>query len=355
MTLERQVMFWLLALAVLVAMIWLLSDILLPFVAGMILAYLLDPLARRAARLGISRTVSALIVLAVVIVMLVVAAMVIVPILTEQTAAFLDKLPDYVARLQSLVSDPSRPWLAKIFGERLPDAGKSVGGLVTESSGWITAFLASLWSGGRALFSILSLLIITPVVAFYLLCDWDRVVSGIDGWIPLPHRDTVRALAREIDEVIAGFVRGQAVICLILAAFYAIGLTLIGLNFGFLIGLMTGLFAFVPYVGAATGAIVAGIVTIAQFWPDWTPIMMVAGVFLVGQVLEGYVLSPKLVGARVGLHPVWLMFALIAFGYLFGFLGLLIAIPVAAAIGVLMRFALRQYLASPLYTGGERR
>jgi predicted PurR-regulated permease PerM len=210
-----------------------------------------------------------------------------------------------------------------------------------------------LWSGGRALFSILSLLIITPVVAFYLLCDWDRVVSSIDGWIPLTHRETVRGLAREMDEAIAGFVRGQAVICLILAAFYAIGLTLIGLSFGFLIGLMTGLFAFVPYVGAATGAIVAGIVAIAQFWPKLTPILMVAGVFLIGQVLEGYVLSPKLVGARVGLHPVWLMFALIAFGYLFGFLGLLIAIPVAAAIGVLARFALRQYLASPLYTGRE--
>jgi predicted PurR-regulated permease PerM len=355
MTLERQVMFWALALAVFVAAVWLLSDILLPFVAGMILAYLLDPMARRAEQLGIGRAVSALIVLTVVIVVLVVAAMLIVPILIEQISAFLDKLPDYVARLQSLITDPSRPWLAKVFGDRLPDAGKSVGSLVTQSSGWITTFLASLWSGGRALFSILSLLIITPVVAFYLLCDWDRVVSGIDGWIPLTHRETVRGLAREIDEAIAGFVRGQAVICLILAAFYAIGLTLIGLSFGFLIGLMTGLFAFVPYVGAATGAIVAGIVAIAQFWPKLTPILMVAGVFLIGQVLEGYVLSPKLVGARVGLHPVWLMFALIAFGYLFGFLGLLIAIPVAAAIGVLARFALRQYLASPLYTGREGR
>jgi len=355
MTLERQVMFWALALAVFVAAVWLLSNILLPFVAGMILAYLLDPMARRAEQLGIGRAVSALIVLTVVIVLLVVAAMLIVPILIEQISAFLDKLPDYVARLQSLITDPSRPWLAKVFGERLPDASKSVGSLVTQSSGWITTFLASLWSGGRALFSILSLLIITPVVAFYLLCDWDRVVSGIDGWIPLTHRETVRGLAREIDAAIAGFVRGQAVICLILAAFYAIGLTLIGLSFGFLIGLMTGLFAFVPYVGAATGAIVAGIVAIAQFWPKLTPILMVAGVFLIGQVLEGYVLSPKLVGAKVGLHPVWLMFALIAFGYLFGFLGLLIAIPVAAAIGVLARFALRQYLASPLYTGREHR
>ena len=167
----------------------------------------------------------------------------------------------------------------------------------------------------------------------------------------MPHRETVHGLARDIDAAIAGFVRGQAVICLILAVFYAIGLTLTGLNFGFLIGLMTGLLSFIPFVGAVTGFLVAAIVAVAQFWPDWTSIAMVAGVFVVGQALEGYVLSPKLVGAKVGLHPVWMMFALIAFGYLFGFVGLLIAIPLAATIGVLLRFALRKYLESPIYTG----
>lgn len=353
MSLERQVTFWVVALAVFVAVLWLLSDILLPFAAGMVLAYLLDPVARRAERFGIGRAISALIIIALVIVALVLAVMLIAPIIADQFASFMDKLPGYVARLQSLLTDPSRPWLGKVFGGELPDAGKSVGPLVTQSAGWITAFLAKLWSGGRAVFSILSLLIITPVVAFYLLLDWDRVLSSVDSWIPLPHRDTVRGLAREIDAAIAGFVRGQAVICLLLAIFYALGLTLAGLNFGFLIGLMTGLFAFIPYVGAATGAIIAGIVTVAQFWPNWSPMLMVAGVFLVGQALEGYVLSPRLVGAKVGLHPVWLMFSLLAFGYLFGFLGLMIAIPVAAAIGVLVRFALRQYQASPIYTGGR--
>jgi predicted PurR-regulated permease PerM len=351
MTLDRQVKFWVGALAVFVAALWLLSGILLPFVAGMALAYLLDPIARRAERLGVGRAASALTIVTLVIVALVVAAMLVAPILTAEFASLLDKLPGYVTRLQSLVTDPSRPWLSKIFGEQLPDAGSSVGALVTQGSGWITAFLRSLWSGGRALFSILSLLVITPVVAFYLLYDWDSVVSSVDSWIPLPYRDTVRGLAREIDNAIAGFVRGQAVICLILAAYYAVGLMLAGLNFGFLIGLMTGMLAFVPYVGSLTGAVIAGIVTVAQFWPNGTPIMIVVGVFLVGQALEAYVLSPKFIGAKVGLHPVWLMFALIAFGYLFGFLGLLIAIPVAAAIGVLLRFALRQYLASPMYTG----
>jgi predicted PurR-regulated permease PerM len=161
----------------------------------------------------------------------------------------------------------------------------------------------------------------------------------------------VRGLARDIDNAIAGFVRGQAVICLILAVFYAGGLTLSGLNSGFLIGLGTGLLSFIPYVGALTGFLVAAVVAIAQFWPNWTPIFMVGGVFLIGQALEGYVLSPQLVGAKVGLHPVWMMFALIAFGYLFGFVGLLVAIPLAATIGVLLRFALRQYLQSPIYTG----
>ena len=351
MALERQVTFWFAALVVFVALLWLLSNVLLPFVAGMALAYLLDPIALRAERLGINRAVSALIVVTLVIVALVVVVMTAAPVVSEQFSAFMDHLPGYLTKLQSLVSDPSRPWLAKTFGGKMSDPGKSVGSLVTQGSGYIAGFLASLWSGGRAVFSVLSLLIITPVVAFYLLLDWDRVIVTVDGWIPLQHRDTVRGLARDIDGAIAGFVRGQAVICLILAVFYAVGLTLAGLNFGFLIGLLTGLLSFIPFVGALTGFLVAAIVAVAQFWPDWTSIAMVVGVFLVGQVLEGYVLSPKLVGAKVGLHPVWMMFALIAFGYLFGFVGLLIAIPLAATIGVLLRFALRKYLESPIYTG----
>lgn len=348
-------MFWVAALAVLIAIIWLLSGILLPFVAGMALAYLLDPIAHRAERLGIGRGLSALIIVVVVIVALVIAVMIAAPLIADQFVAFMDKLPGYFSRLQRLISDPSRPWLAKTFGGHLSDPGTSVSSLVAQASGYIGTFLSSLWSGGRAVFSALSLLIITPVVAFYLLCDWGAVVETVDGWIPLPYRDTVRGLARDIDNAIAGFVRGQAVICLILAAFYAIGLTLTGLDSGFLIGLMTGFLSFIPYVGCLTGFLIASVVAIAQFWPQWMPVAMVVGVFVIGQALEGYVLSPNLVGAKVGLHPVWMMFALIAFGYLFGFVGLLIAIPLAATIGVLMRFALRKYVESPIYTGGGQR
>jgi predicted PurR-regulated permease PerM len=353
MALERQVIFWVVALAVFCGVVWLLSPVLLPFIAGMALAYLLDPMARAGERFGVGRAISALVVLTVVIVAIVVAVMTVSPIAADQFAAFMDSLPGTINKIRSLLSDPSRPWLAKIFGGGAPEAEKSLGEIVSQGSGFIATFLTSLWSGGRAVFQVLSLLIITPVVAFYLLCDWNRVVVTVDGWIPRQHRDTIHGLLRDMDAAIAGFVRGQALICLILAAFYAIGLTLVGLNSGFLIGLMTGLFSFIPFVGAATGFIVAAIVAVAQFWPDWMSMGLVIGVFVIGQGLEGYVLSPNLVGAKVGLHPVWLMFALLAFGYLLGFVGLLIAIPLAAAIGVLVRFAVRKYQESPLYTGQD--
>ena len=310
-------------------------------------------LARRGERFGIGRAGSALIVLVVVIVAIVIAAMTVAPVAADQFNAVIDNMPGYINKVRSLLADPSRPWLAKIFGGAEPDAEKQLSGLVSQGSGFLGTFLTSVWSGGRAVFSVLSLVVITPVVAFYLLCDWDRVVVTVDNWIPRQHRDTVHALLRDMDAAIAGFVRGQALICLILAAFYAIGLTLVGLNSGFLIGLMTGLFSFIPFVGAATGFLVAAIVAVAQFWPDWMSMGLVVGVFLIGQALEGYVLSPNLVGAKVGLHPVWLMFSLLAFGYLLGFVGFLIAVPTAAAIGVLVRFAIRKYMESPLYTGQD--
>jgi len=353
MTIERQIAFWIAALLALVVALWLLSPVLLPFVAGIVLAYLLNPLARRAERLGIHRAVAGLIIIVLALAALIVLVLLLAPILVSQLSAFIDKLPGYVTRLQELIADPSHAWLAKILGERLPDASKSVGELMTQGAGWIAAFLRSLWSGGQALVSLLSLMVVTPVVAFYLLCDWDRMIAAIDKWVPLPQRETVRALAREMDAAIAGFVRGQSSICLILSAFYGVALALTGLNFGFLIGFVVGVLSFIPYVGSLTGLVVAIGVATAQFWPNWMVIVVILAIFLVGQLLEGYVLAPRLVGARIGLHPVWLMFALFAFGYLFGFVGLLVAVPLAAAIGVLVRFALRQYLASPFHQGRE--
>ena len=203
-----------------------------------------------------------------------------------------------------------------------------------------------------ALFSIAGLFVVTPVVAFYMLLDWDRMVAKVDSWVPRDYVETVRTIATDINTATAGFVRGQGTLCLILGVMYAFGLTLTGLNFGILIGLFAGLISFIPYVGSMVGLVLAVGVAFVQFSPDWLWIAAVAGVFFTGQFIEGNILQPRLVGKSVGLHPVWLMFALFAFGALFGFVGLLIAVPAAAAIAVLVRFAISRYLESPLYTGG---
>jgi len=218
---------------------------------------------------------------------------------------------------------------------------------------WLLSFSYSLWTGGKALVSFASVLIVMPVVTFYLIRDWHPMVDRVDSWIPVRQRETVRQLAREIDAAIGGFLRGQCGVCLFLGCFYAVGLMLAGLEFGLLIGLIAGVITFVPYIGSMTGLMIAASVAIAQFWPDWKRITVVIAIFLVGQFIEGNIVSPKFVGERVGLHPVWLIFAMFAFGYLFGFVGLLIAVPLGAAIGVLLRFGLRQYFASPIYTGDK--
>jgi predicted PurR-regulated permease PerM len=352
MTIERQIAFWLATLGVLIAALWLLSPVLMPFVAGIVLAYLLNPLAQRLERAGVSRAVSGLFILALVLAALVVLALLIVPLLVSQFVALIERIPGYVRRLQELIAESGHSWLQRVLGDRLPDAGKSVAEWMAQGAGWLASFFGSLWAGGQALVSILSLLLVTPVVAFYVLCDWERMVATIDGWVPRPQQETVRMLAREMDEAIAGFIRGQTGVCLILGTFYAAALALTGLNFGILIGFIAGILSFIPYVGSLTGLVLSGGVAFAQFWPDWIWIVVVLAVFFAGQLAEGYVLQPLLIGKRVGLHPVWLMFALFAFGYLFGFVGVLVAVPVAAAIGVLLRFALKQYRASALYGSG---
>lgn len=344
--------FWITALVVLIGAVWLFSGVLLPFIAGMALAYFFNPLARSLQRLGISRLIASLLIIVGCVLAFIVLLLLIAPILGGQMMAFVENLPEYVRRVQSVIAD--RPWLREAFGDTLAKDA-SLADLVKQSAGWFTTFLRSLWSGGQTLIAVLSLVVVTPVVAFYLLYDWDRMVAAVDGWVPVHHRETVRQLAREMDFAIAGFVRGQAAVCLILGSFYAVSLTLTGLNFGLLIGLVSGLITFIPYIGSMTGLVLSSGVAVAQFWPDWTWILLILGIFFAGQFIEGYVLVPKMVGQSVGLHPVWLMFALFAFGYLFGFVGLLMAVPLAAAIGVLARFGLRRYLASSLYTGVDRR
>lgn len=352
MTVQRQVLFWVGALFLLVLSMWLVREVLLPFVAGIVLAYFLNPVADRLERLGVSRMAASLTMVALVLLSFVVLALLFLPILGAQVSAFMQGLPNAITRLQTVLTDETREWLTKIAGDRLPDLNKSLGDIVTEGAKWMVTFLGSLWAGGQALFSIVTLIVITPVIAFYVLYDWHKMIAVVDNWVPRRNRETVRELAREMDRAIAGFVRGQAGVGLVLGAFYALTLTLAGLNFGFLIGMISGLISFIPYVGSLTGLLLASVVAIAQFWPEWKWILLIIAIFFSGQFIEGYILQPKLVGESVGLHPVWLMFALFAFGYLLGFVGLLLAVPIAAALGVLIRFGLKQYMASALYTGG---
>jgi predicted PurR-regulated permease PerM len=348
----RPFAFWIALLAAVMTTVVLLHEILLPFVAGMVLAYLLDPLASRLERLGMNRLVATLAIMGVLIVVVVVLILLAAPIFVAELTNFIERFPLYVRQLSELASDPSRPWLRKVVGEGLASAERSISELATLGADWFATFLRSVWSGGRALISVFSLSVVTPIVACYLIYDWNKMIAAVDAWVPPARRDAARAIAREIDDTISGFVRGQSTLCLILGLFYAAALSLIGLHHGLLIGLAAGLIGFVPYLGSLTGLVVSTCVAIAQFWPNWALIALVPAIFFVGQSLADYVLSPYLVGRRVNLNPVWLLFALFAFGYLFGFVGLLIAVPLAAAIGVLMRFAMKQYRASSFYDTG---
>jgi len=348
---RRQIRFWLIAAAVLGVFVYLFAEILLPFVAGMALAYFLDPVADRLEKLGLSRTASTLLILLAFIVVLTIAMIVLIPVLASQLADFLDKMPGYLEQLQTLVTSFNPQWLEQRFGLDAGSLRDGLNSLLTSGVGFITTVFQSIWSSGVALFSIAGLFVVTPVVAFYMLLDWDRMVATVDSWVPRDHVETVRAIAADINTATAGFVRGQGTLCIILGVMYAIGLTLTGLNFGILIGLFAGLISFIPYVGSMVGLVLAVGVAFVQFWPDWIMIVAVACVFFAGQFIEGNILQPRLVGKSVGLHPVWLMFALFAFGALFGFVGLLIAVPAAAAVAVLVRFAIARYLESPLYTG----
>jgi predicted PurR-regulated permease PerM len=346
----RHLTFWVATFLVLVALLWLLHDVLLPFVAGIALAYVLAPLANRVERLGMNRTIAALLIVSLLVVALIALVVLLVPLLLQQGVALISHIPGYFKRIKELIVDPNLPWLNWLDAA---ETGKTASDLVGQVATWLMSFSYSLWTGGKALVSFASVLIVMPVVTFYLIRDWHAMIGRMDSWIPVRQRETVRQLAREIDAAIGGFLRGQFGVCVVLGCYYAIALMLVGLDFALLIGLTAGVITFVPYIGSMTGLMIAASVAIAQFWPDWKRIALVVAIFLVGQFIEGNIVSPKFVGERVGLHPVWLIFAMFAFGYLFGFVGLLIAVPLGAAIAVLLRFALRQYFASPFYTGDK--
>lgn len=344
---------WLVAIAAAIFILYELRDVLLPFAAGFAVAYVLDPLVNRLVRWRIGRAAAAALSLVLFFLAGIGLLLLIAPVLQAQILTFAQRLPAYVDRARTLL-EPFFALVKSQVGEQdLKELSKLVGSHAGEALKWIGTVLGGVVTGGAAIANLLSLLFITPVVAFYLLRDWDVIVDRIDRWLPRAEATVIRAQLAAIDGTLAGFARGQALVCLALAAWYAIGLTVVGLDFGLLVGIFAGLASFIPIVGALGGGALALALALIQF-QTVGPILSVALVFGVGQVLEGQVLTPRLVGDRVGLHPVWIIFALMAGGASFGFFGLLIAVPFAAAVGVLVRFALERYLASPFYRGPER-
>jgi predicted PurR-regulated permease PerM len=348
-SLRRQIVFWLIALAVFIGFIFLFRNVLLPFVAGMALAYFLDPVADRLQRLGLSRLMATVVILLSFLLVFVLVLIIVIPVLVGQAMEFGQRLPEYITQLQTLITTADQDLFPPWVEDQIANLRESFAGLLSQGAGLVGTLVAQIWTSSMALINVLALLVVTPVVAFYMLLDWDRMVDKVDSWVPRDHVEDVREIARDMDLAIAGFVRGQGTVCIILGLFYAIGLSMVGLNFGLLIGMFAGLISFIPYVGSLIGLVLSIGVAIVQFWPDYFWVLTVAGIFFAGQFLEGNILQPKLVGSSVGLHPVWLMFALFAFASLFGFLGMMIAVPAAAAVGVLVRFALKRYLQSDMF------
>lgn len=346
-TVGQQARIWGIALAVLALALWLLGDVLLPFLVGGVLAYLLDPLVDRLERAGLRRVWAVVLITLAAVLTAVAAVLLIIPTLVGQASALAESAPDLVqraldaatARFPSLLDEgsPLRAQLGEIGAAVQARAGELVNTVL---------------SAGLGVLNLLLLVVVVPVVTFYLLLDWDRMVARLDDLLPRQHLPTIRALARESDRTLAAFVRGQATVCLILGVFYMIALTAVGLSYGLVVGAVAGLLTFIPYLGALIGGLLAVGLALFQFWGDWLWVAAVYLIFQAGQFVEGNFLTPKLVGDSVGVHPVWLLFALAAFAALFGFVGVLVAVPVAAVIGVLARFAIARYKDSRLYRGG---
>jgi predicted PurR-regulated permease PerM len=325
------------------------ASVLAPFVAAAVIAYALDPATTRLAGFGLPRGAAALLMMLGAIAAVLLFALLLYPLVIVQIGLLVNRIPQYATLLQGWAREVLTH-LQENFG---PDVvNDKLRDLVSGQAGSMLSILLStvtgLIGGGFAIFNLLSLAVVTPVVGFYLLRDWPRMVRMVDSWLPYRYRDVIRAQAREVDRILSAWVRGQALCCLLLALYYAAGLTVAGLDLGLIVGLTAGILSFIPYVGSITGGVTAIGLALAQF-PQWTGVAVVAGVLVVGQILEGYVIYPRFLGDRVELPAVWVIFALFAGGAAFGFLGVMLAVPVAATIGVLTRFWLRRYLVSPLY------
>ncbi len=348
MNTQTQIRFWLLAMAGFLFIIWALSPMLLPFVAGLAIAYFLNPLVVALRRFNLSRATGASVIILCAILAAVAIVLLILPLLQNQVTALVNAVPAYNATLHNKIM----PWLMTMLDKFSPEDVEKIRNAASEHIGeainWVAQFFKRILTGGLAIFDVLTLVFITPLVAFYVLRDWEHLTKTIDRALPRKHYAVIREQLNRIDQTLAGFVRGQSLVCLSLGTIYAVGLTLVGLDFGVAIGLTAGILSFIPYVGSSF-VLVTGLVLGAVQFGDWPHVAGILVVFAVGQIMEGYVLTPKLVGDRVGLHPVWIMFGLFAGASLLGFLGMLIAVPVSAVIGVLVRFAMQQYQASSYY------
>ena len=347
---KDQIRYWGIAAVVFLALFWFLGDVLLPFLVGGAIAYFLDPVADRLERLGLSRVAATTLISLVALVLVILLVLAVIPTLVNQLTALINAAPDIAKRLQG--------FLLERFPE-LADSTSTIRQTLAEIGTAIQSRGAQLAQGvltsALGVISVVVFIVVVPVVAFYLLLDWDKMIDRIDAMLPRDHAPTIRRLAGEIDAVLAGFVRGQVSVCLALGTFYAVALMAAGLQFGLVVGAIAGAITFIPYVGSIIGGTLAVGLALFQFWGDWVQIGIVAAIFAAGQFIEGNILTPKLVGKSVGLHPVWLLLALSAFGSVFGFVGMLIAVPVAASMGVLTRFGVEQYQASLLYRGAEGR
>lgn len=354
MTARRQAAYWVAIAFGFGLFVWLLRDMLLPFVVGMGIAYLADPLADRLEKLKLSRSQATILITLSFLALFIIVMLLVIPLIVRQTNDLLQELPDYLERASEILSLLAANVVSAVETQGVDmssDGNKvAVKDYARDAVRFFAKLAGDLVRGGVALLNFFSLLVITPIVTFYLLLEWDRIVATINSWLPRTQAEEIREIARRIDRTLAGFLRGQGTVCLILIFYYAITLSLVGLKFGFVIGLLSGALSFIPFVGAIFGAIASIGLAIVQFWPDqMISIAIVFGIYVFGQVMEGYVLTPKLVGDSIGLHPVWVMFGVLAGGVLFGFVGMLLALPVSAVVGVLARYGLERYLASRLY------
>ena len=339
---------WFVIFFVFFFLLYLLRSVLMPFVAGTLLAYLLDPLVDKFQKLKMSRMWATLLVCVLAVLIIVPALVLFGGMIENQIALFLKATPKYLGLIMAKV----RPLLASL-AERFPELQggnfeEIVKGNIGNGLQVIGKVLSGVIANGFALVNFISLILIMPIVTFYMLRDWDTFVKKLEGLLPKKSKKGIMDILKEINVIIAGFIRGQVSVCLILGIFYSIGLRLVGLELGLLVGFIAGVISFIPYVGSITGFVLGVVLAFAQYG-DVEHVMYVVGVFLVGQFLEGNFLTPKLVGESVGLHPVWVMFALLAGGVLLGFLGLMLAVPMAAVIGVLVRHMVKKYKLSSLY------